>query len=386
MEVRDGDLGGGDQVEVVARDDVHLVLLVRDLPGPARGGGVHDGRRPDLGEPVLRGVDVEEEVDERALERRAGAAVDGEAGAGDLGAALEVEDAEPLRDVPVRPALPRCVAGGGVRADLAREGTTRGRSSPHVRTVTFASSPPTGTSGSAGFGIRRSEAPRARPRRAASSASSTAIRSPTAIDAARRAADLGAGGVRAAAHRLADPLRRRVALALQPVALARAGRAGARRAASASVDERGVLALVDGALADDVRFLPEPLEADAHDAPLAVMAAAAREPRDDERGRLEPREEPAGAGAVGPAEERGVERREGTAGRDVRRPGGVRRSRACQAVAGGGRRGVCRVGERRRGTPAARAESAAAYGGSRVRPHGEPRLGRRVGLQPRAGR
>ena len=31
MEVRDRDLGGRDQVQVVARDDVHLVFLVRDL-------------------------------------------------------------------------------------------------------------------------------------------------------------------------------------------------------------------------------------------------------------------------------------------------------------------------------------------------------------------
>ena len=53
VDVRDRDLGGRDQVQVVAGDDVHLVLLVRDLAGAARRGRVDDDRRPDLGEAVL---------------------------------------------------------------------------------------------------------------------------------------------------------------------------------------------------------------------------------------------------------------------------------------------------------------------------------------------
>ena len=76
MDVRDGHLGRGHQVEVVTRDDVHLVFLVGDLTGAARGGLVHEGRRPDLGHAVLAGVEVEEEVDERALEGRPGALVE----------------------------------------------------------------------------------------------------------------------------------------------------------------------------------------------------------------------------------------------------------------------------------------------------------------------
>ena len=70
VEVRDRDLGGGDQVQVVAGDDVHLVFLVRDLAGAARRRGVHDRGRPDLGEAVLGGVDVEEPVDERRAAAR----------------------------------------------------------------------------------------------------------------------------------------------------------------------------------------------------------------------------------------------------------------------------------------------------------------------------
>ena len=53
VDVGDGHLGGRHQVQLVARDDVHLVFLVRDLPRAARGCRVDDGRRPDLGEAVL---------------------------------------------------------------------------------------------------------------------------------------------------------------------------------------------------------------------------------------------------------------------------------------------------------------------------------------------
>src|SRR5206468_7690154 len=65
------------------------------------------GRRwPDLGHPVLAGVDVEEEVDQGPLERRAGALVDRESRAGDLGAARVVDDVQIRGDVPVRSAAP----------------------------------------------------------------------------------------------------------------------------------------------------------------------------------------------------------------------------------------------------------------------------------------
>ena len=86
---------------------------------------VDDGRRPDLGEAVLARVDVEEPVDQAALERGAGALVDGEAGAGDLGAAGVVDDAERLADLPVRLARPGRAAGWRVGADLAFDGSSR---------------------------------------------------------------------------------------------------------------------------------------------------------------------------------------------------------------------------------------------------------------------
>ena len=56
-------------------------------------------------------MEVEHEVDQRPLEPGTGAEVDGEAGAGDLGAALEVEDAEGRAEVPV---------GLGLEVEVAR--------------------------------------------------------------------------------------------------------------------------------------------------------------------------------------------------------------------------------------------------------------------------
>ena len=50
---------------------------------------------------MLAGVEVEHEVGDGALEAGALAVVDDEAGAGDLGGALEVEDAEALADFAV---------------------------------------------------------------------------------------------------------------------------------------------------------------------------------------------------------------------------------------------------------------------------------------------
>ncbi len=65
-----------------------------ELAGAEEGLGIdHEGRQ-NLGVAVLGGVEVEHEVDERAFEARALPIVDGEARAGDLGGAVEVEDAE----------------------------------------------------------------------------------------------------------------------------------------------------------------------------------------------------------------------------------------------------------------------------------------------------
>ena len=60
----------------------------------------HEGRQ-DFGVAVLGGVQVEHEADEGALEAGACAHVDGEARAGELGGALEVENAEGFAELPV---------------------------------------------------------------------------------------------------------------------------------------------------------------------------------------------------------------------------------------------------------------------------------------------
>ena len=98
MQVRHRHLGGWRQVEAVATDHVHLVFLVGNLPRATSRRLVDQDWRPDLGEAVLAHVGVEEEIDEGANECSAVGAICGERCAGDFCAALEVEDAEPLRD------------------------------------------------------------------------------------------------------------------------------------------------------------------------------------------------------------------------------------------------------------------------------------------------
>ena len=114
VQVGDRHLGGGDQVQVVALDDVHLPLLVGQLPGAAGRGGIDEDRRPDLAVAMPLG-ELEHEADEGALQPRAGSGVQDEARSGDLRAALEVEQPEPLPDLPVR----RRAAGRGRLAPRA---------------------------------------------------------------------------------------------------------------------------------------------------------------------------------------------------------------------------------------------------------------------------
>ena len=70
VDVGDRHLGGGDQVQLVALDHVHLPFLVRQLSGAARRGGVHQQRRPHLGVAVALGQ-LQHQADERALQARA---------------------------------------------------------------------------------------------------------------------------------------------------------------------------------------------------------------------------------------------------------------------------------------------------------------------------
>ena len=248
VEVRDRDLGGRDQVQVVAGDDVHLVFLVRDLAGADGGRGVDDGRRPDLGHAVLAGVDVEEPVDEGALERGAGTLVDREARAGDLRAAGVVDDVEGFGELPVGLAGPCRAAGRRVGADLAFDRLLdRKQLAPR----------PNGD-------VRLLAADRdvrvGRVRDAKEEVLDLGLdRRELGVDRVDPFAGCGRSGLqvrdlrpvrgRAALDRLADLLGRGVALGLERVALAEE-RPPSRVELERPIDDRRVLALVDRALAD----------------------------------------------------------------------------------------------------------------------------------------
>ncbi len=75
---------------------------LRQLPGAVHGVGIDQERRQHLGVAMLAGVQVEHEVHQRALQPRAQVPIDGEARAGQLGGALQVEDAQLLAQLPVR--------------------------------------------------------------------------------------------------------------------------------------------------------------------------------------------------------------------------------------------------------------------------------------------
>ena len=152
-------------------------------------------------------------------------------------------------------------------------GCSRGSCSPHVRTVTLASSPPTGTSGigrvrdaqeqvverGLDLGQRRVERRRSARRPRSMPAFSSATSGPSG----------------AAPPLIASPirLRGRVALRLERLALGQQPPALGVEL-ERPVDERRVLALVDGALADGVGLVAEPLQADAHAAPPRSPSAA----------------------------------------------------------------------------------------------------------------
>ena len=104
--------------------------------------------------------------------------------------------------------------------------TSRAVRSPQVRTVTLASSPPTGTSGSAGFGIRSSRSSSSASV-AASSASISSIRAPARVEASRSSATSGPSGL--APPRIASPICLLAALRSAFVSGLRPGGAGGAR-------------------------------------------------------------------------------------------------------------------------------------------------------------
>ena len=95
-------------------------------------------RRQDFRVAVLRGVQVEHEADEGALEAGTCAHVDGKTRAGELGGAFEIEDAEGFAELPV-----------GLGGESRRSGL-----SPQVLTVTLSASDwPAGTSSRVRLGM-----------------------------------------------------------------------------------------------------------------------------------------------------------------------------------------------------------------------------------------
>ncbi len=101
MQVGHRHLGGRDQEVIVALELEQVLLELRQLPGADQRRAVdHEGRQ-HLGVAMVRGVQVEHEGDQSPLEPRRGSPVDGETRPGDLGGALEIEDAQRRSEVPV---------------------------------------------------------------------------------------------------------------------------------------------------------------------------------------------------------------------------------------------------------------------------------------------
>ena len=103
MQVDQGHLPGRDEVARVRLDVEEVLLELRELAAADQAVPLHQERRQHLGVAVLPGVKVEHEGGERPLQARAQPHVGHEARAGQLGAALEVENPELGADVPVVP-------------------------------------------------------------------------------------------------------------------------------------------------------------------------------------------------------------------------------------------------------------------------------------------
>ena len=148
-------------------------------------------------------------------------------------------------------------------------------------------------------------APRSRP----ASASSVAIRSPAAVDAARRSATSGPSG--AAPPLIASPIRFDAALrSALSASLSPSRRAALGVERERAVDERRVLALVDRAVADrrPARRAGAAGRRSCRSSDRPSPPAASRSRSTHER-RIEAGQQPAGARPVRPTEEREVDAR-----------------------------------------------------------------------------
>jgi len=94
MEVSDGDLGGGGEVEIAVAAAVELVFEFGELGSADEGFWADDVRRTDLGVAVFAGMEIEEKIEESAIETGTGAGENGEGAAADFGGSFEVEEVE----------------------------------------------------------------------------------------------------------------------------------------------------------------------------------------------------------------------------------------------------------------------------------------------------
>ena len=79
-----------------------VIFELGKLAGTEKTGGIDQERRQDFGIAVLLGVHLQKETDQSAFEAGAQAAINGEAGGGDLGGSFHIENVERRAQVPVR--------------------------------------------------------------------------------------------------------------------------------------------------------------------------------------------------------------------------------------------------------------------------------------------
>src|SRR5207249_416375 len=96
VEIGEGCFGGRDEPEVLLRVVIEVLAELRQVARAEEVLLAHHEGRIDLGVAVLTGMDIEHEVDEGALKAGATALEDVGAGAGNLYAALEIDDAQLL--------------------------------------------------------------------------------------------------------------------------------------------------------------------------------------------------------------------------------------------------------------------------------------------------
>ena len=103
VHVRERDFSGRHHVQIPVAGNLEQVRLeLREVAGSGQRRAVDHERRLHLHVAMTGRVQVEHEVDQRPLEPRARADQHREPGAGDLGPALEIDDAERGAEIPVR--------------------------------------------------------------------------------------------------------------------------------------------------------------------------------------------------------------------------------------------------------------------------------------------